>query len=309
MPGIILIHGGSFRFGSKTTDRMPDLADYFASRGYIAVSINYRLRGDNPDGNNAALWAASDASQAFQWMVENSIEGGLTEGLMVDKIAIGGGSAGAITSLVMAHSNFPLTQPKAVLNFWGSYTTNRSVADENDPPVFTVHGTADRIVSIAFAQIVANECREHGIPYKLISVAGGGHVLWDEVFNHNYAGQKIIDHAADFLYQHLGLGTVPETRLDTLQAGEIEIEKEEGFLSLYWRVQDNMLYDLRASENLKTPLQDWAIYEDPSKLEDLRSGGNGTMVLRTPMQSNKGFLSVKEKKSLGQLYDQSKGGL
>jgi acetyl esterase/lipase len=55
---------------------MPDLADYFASRGYIAVSINYRLRGDNPDGNNAALWAANDANQAFQWMVENSIEGG-----------------------------------------------------------------------------------------------------------------------------------------------------------------------------------------------------------------------------------------
>ena len=45
-PGIVLIHGGGFVSGDKSTMSM--LATTYASHGYVVVSINYRLMGDNP---------------------------------------------------------------------------------------------------------------------------------------------------------------------------------------------------------------------------------------------------------------------
>lgn len=44
-PVVVLVHGGSFEGGDKTSDGEPDLARALASRGYAAFSINYRLTG------------------------------------------------------------------------------------------------------------------------------------------------------------------------------------------------------------------------------------------------------------------------
>jgi acetyl esterase/lipase len=45
-PAILLIHGGGFSGGDKSDVNIVNLANYFASRGWVAFSINYRLMGD-----------------------------------------------------------------------------------------------------------------------------------------------------------------------------------------------------------------------------------------------------------------------
>ena len=45
-PAVIAIHGGGFLFGDKS--EMTNLCREFAARGYVCVSINYRLVPDDP---------------------------------------------------------------------------------------------------------------------------------------------------------------------------------------------------------------------------------------------------------------------
>lgn len=45
-PAILLIHWGGFSGGDKSDVNIVNLANYFASRGWVAFSINYRLQGN-----------------------------------------------------------------------------------------------------------------------------------------------------------------------------------------------------------------------------------------------------------------------
>lgn len=42
-PGVVLVHGGGFSHGDK--EEMEDVAIEMATRGFVTVSINYRLTG------------------------------------------------------------------------------------------------------------------------------------------------------------------------------------------------------------------------------------------------------------------------
>eukprot|EP01052_Picozoa_sp_SAG31_P048967 SAG31_NODE_10501_length_1131_cov_1.136628_2_plen_197_part_00 len=44
-PAFVLIHGGAFIFGNRTSDGEPEVAYALATRGYFVVSIDYRLTG------------------------------------------------------------------------------------------------------------------------------------------------------------------------------------------------------------------------------------------------------------------------
>ncbi len=83
-PVIFYIHGGGFRFLSKETHWLMGLA--FARRGYLVVSINYRLAPRYPFPS-----AIVDACHAYQWTVDHIADyGGDPE-----RISVAGESAGA----------------------------------------------------------------------------------------------------------------------------------------------------------------------------------------------------------------------
>lgn len=42
-PLVVLLHGGGIKGGSRQTGLLPALAEYFAKRGYVAISADYRL--------------------------------------------------------------------------------------------------------------------------------------------------------------------------------------------------------------------------------------------------------------------------
>ena len=73
-PTIVWIHGGSFQVGDKA--EMAQWATDWARRGYVAVSINYRLLSIPSPGDAAILRAANDATDdatfALAWLRSNS---------------------------------------------------------------------------------------------------------------------------------------------------------------------------------------------------------------------------------------------
>lgn len=103
-PAVVWVHGGGFSKGDKASGA--NFATYFAQRGYVVVSINYRLLAPPscggeldpaPECEAAAIEAQHDAQAAVRWLRVNAS----TYGVDPNRIAVGGGSAGAVTSLLV----------------------------------------------------------------------------------------------------------------------------------------------------------------------------------------------------------------
>jgi len=107
-PVVVMIHGGGFVGGNSSVASMTDMATYFASLGWVAFSINYRLVRDHgtlpssvavdpqPDHRTEQIYAiytaCRDAKAAIRWIRANAE----TFGLDTTRITASGGSAGSI---------------------------------------------------------------------------------------------------------------------------------------------------------------------------------------------------------------------
>ena len=136
-PVFMFIHGGGFRGGTKTKPEIVEMANYYASRGWVFASIDYRtveelgiIQGMTPEQlytyysgiapqewiENALQGAQSsdevqqatamyltqrDAKAALRWIVSNSE----TYNINTDFITVGGASAGSITTIALGISN------------------------------------------------------------------------------------------------------------------------------------------------------------------------------------------------------------
>src|SRR5947208_12751042 len=116
-PVIVWVHGGGFRTGTKAATTT--VASEYAQRGYVTVSIDYRLDPGNrcqdvqdgkitdPDELAAetarcerAIFAAQhDAQAVVRFVRAHAAANGVDPG----KIAVGGFSAGAVTALDVAY--------------------------------------------------------------------------------------------------------------------------------------------------------------------------------------------------------------
>ena len=154
-PMLLLIHGGAFVGGSKQQEAIVDMANYYASRGFVVFSIDYRLRdhmgtipqewidatsGSAPANLNqiyAMYPAHRDAKAALRWIIANTDNYHIN----TDYITVGGGSAGAIISIglgaselgdykdeislsednTLSTTNLSQTyEVQTILDFWGS---------------------------------------------------------------------------------------------------------------------------------------------------------------------------------------------
>ena len=186
-PVLLQVHGGGWVIGNKQQQAMPLMA-HLCDRGWVCVSINYRL-------SPRATWPDHivDVKRALAWVKENIAAYGGDP----DFVAITGGSAGGhLTSLAALSPNAPVFQPGfedadtsvvAAVPFYGVYDwTNRdgtgradmvpflaeqvmkvpvdqspeawdqaspmSWVNEDAPPMFMVHGTNDSLVPVEQAR-------------------------------------------------------------------------------------------------------------------------------------------------------------
>jgi len=213
-PAAILIHGGGFDEGSKSTNVRP-LFDVLANAGYAWFSIHYRMAPEfrlpqaREDVNSAIVWVKTNAAK---YRVDTA------------KIALIGESAGGFLVNYAATHETPATKVRAVVDLYGPVdygklaeqrrdhperfnmtSINRHAsngggirffgADQLDaaglaklraispifavhkgmPPFLIIHGNKDDQVSFDQSPAMCDAMKKVGAGCELITIEGGGH--------------------------------------------------------------------------------------------------------------------------------------
>ncbi len=204
-PAVMLIHGGSWKMGSKRI--YEGQARRLAGAGFVTVAINYRLtpEGAYPHLMQDAICAlAFFRAQADDW------------GLDPDRVALVGYSAGGhMASLLGVNIDEPDFAPDCAAGSTYAPAAVASGAGPQDltdmaraaavrdlvggtvaevperyerasplfhaspdaPPFLFVHGTDDLIVPVDHSRDMAAALRDAGVEARLLELSGGGHVL------------------------------------------------------------------------------------------------------------------------------------
>jgi len=197
-PALVVVHGGGWRSGDKQRGQWARIPAQYASDGYVAISVNYRLTGEAP-------WPAQieDVKAAVRWLRAHAEK----HAVDVNRIGAYGNSAGAhLVSLLglvkqsdglegsgphqeqssMVQAVCASATPTDFLNWRepgavperlgqtflaGPSDTLRDRARQaspityargDAPPFLLIHGTADRTVPIGQSDRFAKELREAG---------------------------------------------------------------------------------------------------------------------------------------------------
>lgn len=194
-PLALVVHGGGCVAGSRSDDYAVALSQALAQRGYLAFSIDYRLKGTCLDGGSTM--AADDVraavrfarAQADTWRIDPT------------RIALVGASAGAIavleaalipgfgldtallsnaTQIANLHLNYSHTV-SAVISLSGAVVNASAlpaaanVSRDNLPPLYLFHGTIDDIVPVGGSIFVQQRAAALGQP-AVLRLAAAGHV-------------------------------------------------------------------------------------------------------------------------------------
>ena len=168
-PVLIHFHGGYYAMGRKNTQSRPML-HHLASRGWVCISANYRLRPEAGFEDHLI-----DAKRVIAWVREHGHEWGADP----DRIVLTGSSAGAhmstMAGFTQGRSEYQPgfeevdTSVSAVVGLGGYYGPYFGRGDDTDPfaqahadapPVMIVHGDHDSLVHISIARAFAKRLRE-----------------------------------------------------------------------------------------------------------------------------------------------------
>ncbi|MEX2113531.1 MAG: alpha/beta hydrolase [Pirellulales bacterium] len=224
-PGIVFIHGGAWQIGSKTDSYAVDFGNFWASRGYVVASINYRLLGhDVPETHGPAdlmdlsfvptaaqggfdlpqpqsAWTINagieDAAKAVGWMRDNAA----LYNIDPQRIGIGGASAGAINALAHAYNNpSPHEAAQVVISYVGALAGAESLIGAGEVPAFVVNGALDPLIPVAAANALVAQMNAAGVAHEFYLQPGVGHTVdYGLIFD----GLPLAQHHIEFLAQHL----------------------------------------------------------------------------------------------------------
>jgi acetyl esterase/lipase len=184
-PVLLWMHGGYFEYGDRTGDQ--EVFEDFASRGFVVVSIDYRLQ-PVPSGSglaipleDAVVDTREDAVAAVQWIHANAA------GLRIDPASVvaSGYSAGAITALGLAHEPTPVsaagttTPIAAAVAFSGVDMYRTQPARSGDKPVLMYNGEEDGIVPIGSARSACKTTVVAGSECDFVPLPNEGHTSGD----------------------------------------------------------------------------------------------------------------------------------
>ena len=171
-PVIIFVHTGSFFSGHNELDDVVALAETAAKRGYVAVSMNYRLGLNilsSYSGERAVYRGVQDASAVIRYLREFNEEYKID----YDNIFLWGTSAGSFLTLHLAYGDDDERpestygggldpdlgcmdcegnsydhngRPKAIVSCWGAIGDLDWIEQSNNIPARMFHGTADPVV-------------------------------------------------------------------------------------------------------------------------------------------------------------------
>lgn len=214
-PLLLMLHGGSFFFGNKEEKGQSAWCVHFASMGYIAASINYRLgfKISKKDIGRAEEDAIEDALAALNYLLNR-------KDLKIDPdmVFAAGTSAGASTVMCLAFRK-DAPKIKAVCSLWGS--------------LHDLSAMGDSTTAILSYQSVKDPVMPYGVGYPFIKKDGA---LWPPtwMFIRKMYGTGAIHAKA------LELGLRSEHHPVQEPGHRLHIGKDGNFTPLFYEIQDRM---------------------------------------------------------------------
>ena len=195
-PCFVTIHGGGWVHGSAKS--FACFAQDFAKRGYVGISVEYRLLDKNGGGTNTVFDCVKDGRSAIRYIRSHAAELGIDP----KKIAVSGGSAGG--QVAAGTALFDGTDeagedtgvscvPDALVLYFPVIDTstegygNAKCGDRWQeispllrvkaglPPTIIFHGTADRITPFKGAQAFVEAMKKAGNRCEFVVNEGGAH--------------------------------------------------------------------------------------------------------------------------------------
>ncbi|MFE4710177.1 alpha/beta hydrolase fold domain-containing protein [Paenibacillus sp. NPDC056722] len=225
-PVFVFIHGGGYSGGGK--EDAADFATAMAKRGYVVLSVDYRLKTDPFINFSRTLTdACEDIRDVIHWINDNAA----TYGLDAGHIVIGGDSAGGHLSINFVNlslsSDPALVQSVfAIVDIYGGDLTR--LPDSKLPPFLIIHGTIDKLVPYQLSVDLGNQLKEQGVYHNLLTMEGVGH----DYKNTKYI-DEIVETTSHFLWNvrnSRGLDRLPENSGLSVASGDIfEIKLPEAY--------------------------------------------------------------------------------
>lgn len=208
-PMVMLVHGGGFTGGGKAGENFQTWGTELARRGFVAVSIEYRLgttsKVEAKPMYEAAYRAQQDVRAAVRFMKANAAQYGIDTA----RCYLVGTSAGGFAALHAAVLDQDEVSPlldaglgdvegttgtpgvssrvHGVVSCWGAVPDTAHI-DAGDPPMAAVHGTDDKTVPYACGDsrfgfdlcggaAVVQRALNLGMHAALQTFEGAGHTL------------------------------------------------------------------------------------------------------------------------------------
>ncbi|NEC64650.1 alpha/beta hydrolase [Streptomyces sp. SID9727] len=199
-PMLIHMHGGGYTGGHKNSQSLP-LLYRLASRGWVTISANYRLKPQVRHPEHMI-----DLKRVIAWAREHAQEYGADPSCLFVAGSSAGGHMGSIAALT---SDDPAFQPGfedadtsvsgvVVLNgFLGAYwhqgpeSSPLGHARPDAPPLLIVHGDLDPLVPVAGIREVAEGLRDASESPVVYAELRGGHHAFD--LYHSLRFDAVVD--------------------------------------------------------------------------------------------------------------------
>lgn len=236
LPAVLVIHGGGFNDGDKARPREINFATNLVANGYVAMSINYKLR--KRQGETTWPQSVLDAKAAVRWLRKNADRLGID----ADRIGAMGGSAGGNLSAMLAltgpNDGFDAKTPygefssriSCAVDFYGAvklleyhdmkmFAKTRAEAPElyeraspvtyasaGDAPLLIIHGTKDETVPISQSESLVAALQKAAVPHQFVVVTNAPHT-----FHLLPPQQDLRPVVMEFLNRHLKVGLSKES--------------------------------------------------------------------------------------------------
>ena len=209
-PVMVIFHGGSWTVG-ETNLHWPD-GNFWAKRGMIAVSVDYRLR--HRDQVQVPLECVKDAKSAIRYLRANAKELKIDPSRVVAKgDSAGGQLAAATATLTDPKTNddcFDLSiscVPQAVIRTCPWFKTSPDMCPpkhlrEGLPPFLTFAGGADHAIPVSEMEEFHQALKAKGIPSELYIGNQGKHGFCNGRNPYNRFFYWSISLADQFLVKH-----------------------------------------------------------------------------------------------------------